>query len=116
MPYREFIVHQDLPGEPRRVHIVRITSEQDRYVATAFRTSPDGTRTPLVLRGERDATYAPDLFYERRRIARRALAMLVTQALQANLYDAASEGHAPTELSIGANLAGYPGGYPEAAS
>lgn len=74
----------------------------------------DGKRTPLVPReerDERDATFAADLFYERRRIARRALAMHVTQALQANLYNAARQGHAPAELYIGANLAGYPSGY-----
>ncbi|WP_060273206.1 hypothetical protein [Burkholderia territorii] len=112
MPYREFIVHQDVHGAKRQAHVVRLASLLDRYTATAFRIEPDGTRLSLVLRGERDMQIAADLFYSKRRAMRRDLAMRVTQALQAGLYDPDDSAEKPKGLSIGANLAGYPLGYP----
>lgn len=110
MPYREFMVRQDVDGAKRQLDVVRLELLPDSYTAMAFRIEPDGSRLHLILRGEHDAQIAADLFYSKRRSVRRELAMRVTQALQAGFYDPDYSAGTPMGLSIGANLAGYPNG------
>lgn len=115
MPFREFIVyeHRFPPTGWQHTHIVRLTAKLDRYVATAYTQLADGGRKPLDLSWPTHAV-SPDIFYGRRRLARRSVAMWATQALQAGEYEPAKDANAQTGIELRVNLAGWPEGYPGA--
>lgn len=114
MPFSEFIVYEDDRLTRRQhTHIVRLTAQLDRYVATAYTQVANGGRKPLDLAWPTHAV-SPDIFYGRRRLARRSVAMWATQALQAGEYEPAKDPNAPTGIVLRVNLDGYRGGYPGA--
>jgi hypothetical protein len=113
MPFREFIVHRSTAGAAPDVYIVRLHSLPDCYLATASLVGAGGKRVPVQLLDEPKIQAPPAHFFQHRRAYGRELAMRITQALQEGRATPLPDGE-QAAMSIGANLAGYPGGHPDA--